>query len=85
MGHFLNIKKIETPFRMWGTESILRFYFFLPKASLNRLDIFPAVLSPLPVSLSISPMLPCSFTVMSTNPEIYVPAGKHGLRFIVLC
>lgn len=43
-----------------------------------------AVPSPLPVIQSLPPYSLCAFTVMSTNPEIYVPAGKHGLPFIVL-
>lgn len=41
---------------------------------------FPTSCGPVHLSNSV-----CSFTVMSTNPEIYVPAGKHGLRFIVFC
>lgn len=38
----------------------------------------PSSCAPVPPSRSL-----CSFAVMSTNPEIYVPAGKHGLLFIV--
>lgn len=38
----------------------------------------PSSCAPVPPSHSL-----CSFAVMSTNPEIYVPAGKHGLLFIV--
>lgn len=39
----------------------------------------PSSCAPVPPSQSL-----CSFAVMSSNPAIYVPAGKHGLPFIVL-